>query len=254
MGTTRQSRRAGEAANRNRRERAAGRHGMRLPPGQRPVEGFPRFGTHLHRPAPAVPDSHALEIDGAVAEPFTLPITELAQLPRRELTADFHCVAGWSAVNLRWEGVPFDSFYRRVIEPALSHTAVTHITFTGLDGHKAVVAIEDARGEDVLIAENLDGLPLDSDHGAPVRLVSPSQYGYISIKHLSRIELHTSEPVVADPPLADRLIESHPRARVWHEERHGSLPGWTVRALYRALIPPIRFLSRRGSKDTAASE
>ena len=29
--------------------------GMTLPPGQRAVDGFPRFGTHLHRPPPAVP-------------------------------------------------------------------------------------------------------------------------------------------------------------------------------------------------------
>ena len=66
------------------------------------------------------------------------------------------------------------------------------MVFEGLDGHRSVATIEDALNDDVLIAENLDGRPLDSDHGAPVRLVSPSQYGYISTKHLSRIEVHTS--------------------------------------------------------------
>ena len=33
----------------------ARRPGMTFPPGQHPIEGFPRFGTHLHRPPPLSP-------------------------------------------------------------------------------------------------------------------------------------------------------------------------------------------------------
>lgn len=225
-----------------------GHHGLRLPPGQRAVEGFPRFGTHLHHPAPAVPADHAIEIGCAVVEPLALPLAELARFPRRELVADFHCVAGWSAVNLRWEGVAFATLYREIVEPSLDRSSpVTHVAFTGLDGHSSTVTIDDALGDDVLIAENLDGLPLDSDHGAPARLVSPSQYGYISVKHLCRIDLRTSAPASTPTTFAERLLTDHPRSRVWHEERHGSLPGRSVRTIYRLLIPPIRYLSARGS-------
>jgi DMSO/TMAO reductase YedYZ molybdopterin-dependent catalytic subunit len=239
----------------DRSDSAAGHHGLRLPPGQRPVEGFPRFGTHLHRPAPAIPDDHAIEVSGAVAEAFALPLAELARLPRREVTADFHCVAGWSAISLRWEGVAFKTFYSEIIEPTLDRAApVTHVVFAGLDGYRSVATIEDTLKDDVLIAENLDGRPLDSDHGAPVRLVSPSQYGFISTKHLTRIELHASEPSDANKSLVDRLLEEHPRSRVWEEERHGRLPGWSVRPIYRLLIPPIRFLSARGRQRTVARE
>ena len=242
-------------AGRDRPGSAQERHGLRLPPGQRPVQGFPRFGTHLHHPPPVIPQDHAIEVSGAVTEAFALPLAELARLPRRELTADFHCVAGWSAISLRWEGVAFGTFYSEIIEPALDVAApVTHVVFVGLDGHSSVVTIEDALADDVLIAERLDGRPLDSDHGAPVRLVSPSQYGFISTKHLSRIELHTSEPTDPQKSLVDRLLEEHPRARVWEEERHGRLPGWSVRPIYRLLIPPIRLLSARGSRRTADPE
>jgi DMSO/TMAO reductase YedYZ molybdopterin-dependent catalytic subunit len=156
-----------------------------LAPGQHRIEGFPRFGTHLARPAPAVPVDPVIEISGAVAKPFALPLAALATLPRQELTADFHCVAGWSPTNLRWEGVAFETFYRMIIEPYLQPGAsVTHIVFSGLDGYRSSVWIEDALAEDVLIAERLDDHPLDRDHGAPARLVSPSQYGFISTKHL----------------------------------------------------------------------
>jgi DMSO/TMAO reductase YedYZ molybdopterin-dependent catalytic subunit len=216
---------------------------MRLPPGQRAVDGFPRFGTHLHRPAPAVPADPAIEIGGAVAESFALPVAELASLPRRELTADFHCVAGWSATNLRWDGVAFETFYRTIIEPtARPDAAVTHVRFGGLDRYRSVVTIEDALAQDVLIADRLEGHPLDSDHGAPVRLVSPSQYGFVSVKHLCRIELLTAEPT---ENYVSPLIKPHRRARVWEEERHRYLPGRAVRPVYRLLIAPIRFLCAR---------
>src|SRR5881296_177 len=92
---------------------------MTLPPGQYPIDGFPRFGTHLHRPLPAVPVDPVIEISGAAGKSFALPLAKLATLPRRELTADFHCVAGWSATNLHWEGVAFETFYRMIIEPSV---------------------------------------------------------------------------------------------------------------------------------------
>jgi DMSO/TMAO reductase YedYZ molybdopterin-dependent catalytic subunit len=224
-----------------------------LPPGQRQTDGFPRFGKHLHRPAPAVPNDPVIEIGGAVAESFAVPLATLATLPRREIIADLHCVAGWSAINLHWEGVAFETFYRMIIEPSVQPgAAVTHVAFGGLDGYRSVALIDDALADDVLLAEHLDGRPLDGDHGAPARLVSPSQYGYISTKHLCRIELHTAEPTEPDAPLADRLLASHPRARVWEEERHRYLPAWSVRPVYRALIRPIAALSARGSRATPA--
>jgi len=222
-----------------------------LPPGQRLIDRFPRFGAHLGRPAPAIPTDPVITIDGgAVTSSFDLPVATLAGLPRRELTADFHCVAGWSAADLRWEGVAFETFYRTFIEPELvPGTEATHVVFEGLDGYRSVVLVEDALAADVLLAERLDGRPLGADHGAPVRLLSPAQYGYVSTKHLCRIEVHRREPRTPRGSLVDRrLLESHPRARVWEEERHGSLPGWLVRPVYRALKAPILYLCTRNEE------
>src|SRR2546423_13909758 len=124
---------------------------MTLPPGQHAVDGFPRFGTHLHNPPPAIPSEPAIEIGGAVNEPVTLPLADLATLPRGELTADFHCVAGWTATGLRREGVPFAAFYREVIEPSLQPgTRVTHLPFRGLRGYRYALAIAEARADAVL--------------------------------------------------------------------------------------------------------
>jgi DMSO/TMAO reductase YedYZ molybdopterin-dependent catalytic subunit len=227
--------------------------GQRLPPGQSAAHGFPRFGTHLYRPPPPVPEDPTIEIAGAVTGGFHVPVVDLARMPRTELLADFHCVSGWSATDLRWEGVAFREFYAQVIEPALERSAsITHLVFGGLDRYRSVVELVDALEEQVLIADRLNSCPLTPEHGAPVRLVSPLQYGFVSTKHLCRIELHTSEPrdnyghaaTVAQLLLRGPLFQRHPRARVWNEERHRRLPGWALRAVYRPLIRPIAFLSR----------
>jgi DMSO/TMAO reductase YedYZ molybdopterin-dependent catalytic subunit len=214
-----------------------------LPPGQRKVDGFPRFGGPFK--PPTVPANPALDISGAVREPVTVALSELSTLPRTELTADFHCVAGWSATGLHWEGVGFTTFYRSIIEPQLSPTtAVTHVVFRGLDGYRAIVDIEDALQEDVLLADRLDDEPLSLAHGAPLRLVSPQQYGYLNAKHLCAIQIHAGAPAT---PRDSVLFRHHPRARVWQEERNGALPTPVVRPIYRSLIRPFMWLSTRGN-------
>jgi DMSO/TMAO reductase YedYZ molybdopterin-dependent catalytic subunit len=227
---------------------------MSLPPGQRRIDGFPRFGTHLDRPPPAIPTDPVIEISGVVTKALAVRPTEFAALPRRELVTDFHCVAGWSATDLRWEGVGFESFYRNTIEPLiLPETSVTHLVFEGLDGYRSIVQIEDALVDDVLIAERLNGQPLDGDHGAPIRLVSPKQYGYISTKHLCRIEVHAGAPAETyhrsrSIQVRLQLVKPHRRARVWQEERHRYLPAWSVRRVYWLLVRPIASLSARGTR------
>jgi DMSO/TMAO reductase YedYZ molybdopterin-dependent catalytic subunit len=207
----------------------------------------------LSRPAPAVPADPVIKIRGAVTEAFDVSLATLAALPRQELSADFHCVAGWSATDLSWEGVRFETFYQGVIAPALAPGAVvTHLVFGGLDGWRSVVSIEDALADDVLIAERLNGQPLTGDHGAPARLVSPSQYGYVNTKHLSRIDVHTAEP--KDAQVRNPLLRGHPRGRVWKEERHKFLPAWTVRPVYRSFIAPFIYLSAKGSDRARESQ
>jgi DMSO/TMAO reductase YedYZ molybdopterin-dependent catalytic subunit len=215
----------------------------RLPPGQRKTDGFPRFGGPSK--PPAVPANPALKITGAVRKPVTVALSELSTLPRTEQTSDFHCVAGWSATGLRWDGVEFTTFYRSIIVPQLSPTTtVTHVVFCGLDGYRAIVSTEDALQKDVLLADRLDDEPLSLAHGAPLRLISPLQYAYISAKHLCAIEIHTSAPPARRDPV---LFRVHPRARVWQEERNGVLPAGIVRPVYRSLIRPFMRRSARGN-------
>ncbi len=199
--------------------------------GPHALERFPRFGTHSRDPPPAVPVDPVIEVGGR-----RVPVADLAGLERRAITADFHCVAGWSATGLHWEGVPVAT----LVAPAVG---VTHLRFEGLDGHWSVAAIEDLEG--ALIADTLNGKPLTAKHGAPARLVSPDQYGFVSTKHLCRIELLDREPFfgsgaanpISGAVLAALGFKRFTRARVWKQERHRYLPAWFVR---RAVAPLVR--------------
>ena len=221
---------------------------MTLPPGQRAIDGFPRFGTHLHHPPPPIPANPVIEVGGELTQPFALAMTDLAQLPRVEVKADFHCVAGWSATDLRWEGIPFAAFYRTRVEPILAPgISISHVVFEGLDGFQSIALLEDALADDVLIADRLDGQPLTSDHGAPIRLVSPGQYGFVNTKHLCRIEFHTSQPI--DPDKWVRSARGTPQG-AGLEGGAASLPAGTRRS---ADLPRVdrtdRRMSARGSTE-----
>ena len=223
----------------------------RLPPGQRARTSFPRFGVPLAVRRLDGPGPSKIRISGALAHELEVPLARLRELPRRTLVADFHCVTGWSVEALRWDGVPFRAIYTEVIEPeAVPRPEISHLLFRGADGYRAVLRIEDALDEDVLLADALDGGPLPLRHGAPVRLLSPKQYAYKSTKHLCAIELHVAEPKDRYPQRWRRAVDGalapHPRAQVREEERHRHLPAWSVRAPYRAMIRPAVMYWNRG--------
>src|SRR5688572_7777746 len=78
-----------------------------LPPGQRAMADFPRFGGVQFAKRPLKRKDIRLEIFGALERPIVLTASELASLPRVTLTADFHCAAGWSHRDAKWSGFRF---------------------------------------------------------------------------------------------------------------------------------------------------
>ena len=211
-----------------------------LPPGQGLVSTFPRFGVHFASPLPEVPPEPSIAVSGAVSAPFELPLSALHERPRRTLVADFHCVAGWSVRDLRWEGVAFRALWEESILPH-AQPRITHLEFVGLDGYGSVLTIEDALADDVLIADRLDGAPLTGDHGAPARVVSPQQYGYMNTKHLSRLVLHTREPSVRGTHRASARSCSR-------SSRRTRARGWRTRSA-TGISPP----GRSGSPTNGSS-
>lgn len=206
----------------------------RLPPGQRESISFPRFGlTPFATRFPRETADTAFDVEGdvnaniRVADAFT-------RLPRVTLTSDFHCVTTWTYCAVEWSGVRFTDLYRELILPEAGPGKDSDfVLLKAQDGYRTSLPLEDLLSHDVLLADRMNGVPLDVAHGAPLRLVAPAHYGYKSVKHLKSIGFWTDARMYR-PPLLKFM--DHPRARVAEEERGRGFPGWLLRFAYRPLI------------------
>ncbi len=111
----------------------------------------------------------------------------------------------------------------------------------------AIYVTEDLDNDNVLLATSLDGQPLDRRHGAPLRLVSPDQYGYKNLKHLIGLDFCHEQPTSTLGP------KEHLRARVVAEERHSTLPNWAVKGQYRLAIIPTALVAERTLRSSPRS-
>ena len=204
---------------------------------------MPRFGVKPTAPPPAVPEGPALIIKGEVAHESVIALEQLSQLDRVEIQADFHCVTTWTVPNLHWSGWLLRDIWEHLIIPrAQPSGSATHLRAIGGDRYTSALELRDALSDEVLIADRLEGRPLDLVHGAPLRLVAPDHYGYKSVKHLVALGIHLEAPRTTGGNI------QHPRARVRLEERHTTIPGRLLRWPYRLLIIPIAVSARRSMR------
>ncbi len=205
-----------------------------LPPGQRLLTEMPRFSNAPLRAAPAIPHDPTVELRWP-AGTVVLRLDELAGRPATEVVADFHCVTTWSVRDLRWSGV----LMRDLVRDLVGDDVPAHALVTGGDGAAARFVVDDLLAENVVLATHLDGEPIPLRHGAPLRLITPDQYGYKHVKHVVRIEFTSTLPD------GHYGAKEHLRGRVALEERHERLPNWLLRRAYRVTVPPTAIISDR---------
>jgi DMSO/TMAO reductase YedYZ molybdopterin-dependent catalytic subunit len=150
----------------------------------------PGGGWRIYTVAPTMPKfdpaTWRLEVGGLVDKPTTLTYAELRALPRTSQIRNFHCVTGWSVSNVHWTGVRLSDLLDRV-SPQFSARGVQ---FTSAEvPYVDSLTLDQAKLHDVLLAYEMNGMPLPREHGAPVRLVIPEMYGYKNVKWVSRIDL-----------------------------------------------------------------
>lgn len=125
----------------------------------------------------AAADAPALVVSGPKGESTTLHLSELQQLPVREVTvAEPHGKAG-----VRYRGVPLVAFLSMVGAPvgeALRGPALAlHVRIEAADGYRASFSLAELDagigGTEALVAFERDGQPIGADVG-PFRLVVPT--------------------------------------------------------------------------------
>src|SRR5258705_3059912 len=151
-----------------------------------------------------------LDVDGRVGTELSLDLDALRGLPSREVVATMECAGNggpgleprpvsqpWllEAVGTgRWRGTAL----RDLLEQATVEPDATEVLFTGLDRgieggeeqfFQRSLSLADAREPDVLLAYEVNGVPLPPQHGFPLRLLVPGWYGMTNVKWLTRITL-----------------------------------------------------------------
>src|SRR5262245_52920933 len=156
-----------------------------------------------------------LVVGGAVANPLKLTLADLRALPVVEWTVTLECAGnarldmkplpvgepwgGYAVSTSRWTGAPL----HQVLEAAKPAADGVEVVFTGAD-HGPYYQYTDIRyirslrldhaadpAADILIAYEMNGEPLNADHGAPFRLIVPHWFGVGSVKWLSRMDIVT---------------------------------------------------------------
>jgi sulfane dehydrogenase subunit SoxC len=169
----------------------------------------------IHYDIPAIDaTTFELVIDGLVGSPLSLDLDAIRSRPKVTAVVTLECAGNGRARLLprpvsqpwlteavgtaRWSGTPLLGLLQ---EAGIAEEAVD-VVFTGADhgiergleqDYQRSLPVAEALGEDVLLAYEMNGVPLPPQHGAPLRLVVPGWYGMAHVKWLRRITL-VAEP------------------------------------------------------------
>lgn len=128
-----------------------------------------------------------LQVDGLVARPLSLSLSDLGQFPQRAQITRHDCVEGWSAIG-KWQGPHLSD----VLKQAGVQGAARYVVFTCADLYGGApyyesVDMVDAFHPQTILAWALNDRFLDVGHGAPCRLRVERHLGYKHAKYLMKI-------------------------------------------------------------------
>lgn len=122
------------------------------------------------------PERWTFTVGGATADgrERSLPLETLLALPEAEVVADLHCATHWSVLDQQWGGISARDVVR-LVPPA---AGVEDVLVFAEYGYAANVRLEDLMSARSLLATHRGGVPLEPEHGAPLRLVIPHLYSW----------------------------------------------------------------------------
>jgi DMSO/TMAO reductase YedYZ molybdopterin-dependent catalytic subunit len=203
----------------------------------------------VHFDIPAVdPAAWRLRLDGLVNRPLELDLDDIRARPRRTVPVTLECAGNGRArlqprpLSNPWllEAIGTAHWTGTSLGPILDEAGLRddaiELVFTGADRgfqggaemhYQRSLTIAEARRPEVLLAYEMNGAPLQPQHGAPLRLLVPGWYGMTSVKWVQRIE------AVSAP------FEGYQQARTYRYKTDADDPGIPVsRIRIRALMTP----------------
>jgi DMSO/TMAO reductase YedYZ molybdopterin-dependent catalytic subunit len=130
----------------------------------------------------------ALSVKGLVERPRTFTYEQLIEQSAVSHIVTLECVGntvgGESISTAEWTGVPL----RALLEESGLSPQAYDVVFRAADGFSDSIKADRAMLGDVIIAHQMNGVPLPAAHGFPARVIVPGHYGMKSVQWLTEIE------------------------------------------------------------------
>lgn len=123
-----------------------------------------------------------LQLKGLLERPQQIGLPQLRAFPHRTQSSRMKCVQCWSS-RASWGGFGFQS----ILDIAKPSKKAKAIRIDCADKWYEYFTLEQLLQPHVLFVLDLEGKPLPDKHGAPLRLLDPSRYGYKSAKLITAI-------------------------------------------------------------------
>ena len=167
----------------------------------------------VHFDIPAIAEaSWCLRVGGHVQRPLELTLADIRSRPKRTILVTLECAGNGRARltprplsqpwlneavgTAEWTGTPLG----QVLAEAGLGPGTVEVVFTGSDhgiekgyehDYARSLTVDVAQQPDVLLAYEMNGRPLEPQHGYPLRLLVPGWYGMTQVKWLRQIDAVT---------------------------------------------------------------
>ena len=126
---------------------------------------------------------YIVTVDGLVKEEKSFSLSEIKNMPFSRINSRLTSVSQWS-VRADWDGVAWNDFIKYIeLDPRADHA-----NFYSYSGYTTAIPLKELNYPKVMLVYAVDGEPLESEYGGPLRMVVPNLWGYKSCKWLQRIE------------------------------------------------------------------
>jgi DMSO/TMAO reductase YedYZ molybdopterin-dependent catalytic subunit len=197
-----------------------------------PNDKFYRIDTNIIVPSVDA-NSWRLNVRGLVNNgPLQFTYEELKDMPSVSEYATLECISdkvpGDLISTALWKGVKLKS----ILEKAQVKPEAVYIVFRCYDGYDVGIPLDRGLFEGTILAYEMNGVPLPTEHGFPLRVIVPGLYGMMNAKWITDIEL------------VDKIYEGFWQRRGWANnaeyKTHSKIvfPGDALRARIQQLAAP----------------
>jgi DMSO/TMAO reductase YedYZ molybdopterin-dependent catalytic subunit len=128
--------------------------------------------------------TYRLRVIGLVDRTLDLTYADVLSMQHYSKVMTLHCVEGWD-VTLLWEGIKLSDLFDQA---GVQSGAVVAI-FRAVDGYSSSLTLDYIRGNNILLADKMNGETIPPARGYPFMLAAESKWGYKWVKWVNEIEL-----------------------------------------------------------------